>query len=198
MLYSLVIAGFIGAVVGQTPTLYDSFLNNELRNTDIPFYSVMNGTTMNSTLNGTTMNGTLNGTEAVQFKCQYIDGLDFYDIQPLSIVAESMGGYFNYSDPASGASIQVSFCKPLPQSLYCNLQEPSMAVLNHPVEGCVKLSGPSPTDNAKLKEIRDSTKDVGVQVQYTGGDPAFNFSVEIYCDKVDFQAINATYVVVGD
>ena len=111
MLYSIVLAGFIGAVVGQTPTLYDSFLNSELRNTDIPFYSVMNVTTMNNTLNG---------TEAVQFKCQYIDGLDFYDIQPLSIVAESMGGYFNYSDPATGASIQVSFCKPLPQSLYCN------------------------------------------------------------------------------
>ena len=96
MLYSLVLAGFVGAAVGQTPTLYDSFLDNELRMTDIPFYSVMNGTTMNSTLNG---------TEAIQFKCQYIDGLDFYDIQPLAIVAETMGGYFNYSDPVTGNSL---------------------------------------------------------------------------------------------
>lgn len=54
-----------------------------------------------------------------------------------------------------------------------------MAVLRHPVEGCIKLSGPSPTDNAMLKEIRNSTKDVGVQVLYTGGNPAYNFSVEI-------------------
>ena len=73
-----------------------------------------------------------------------------------------------------------------------------MAVLHHPLDGCVKLSGPSPTDNAQLKEIQNLTKDVGVKVQYTGGDPAYNFSVEIYCDKVDFQTINATYVVVGD
>lgn len=73
-----------------------------------------------------------------------------------------------------------------------------MAVLHHPVDGCVKLSGPSPTDNAQLKEIQNLTKDVGVKVQYTGGDPAYDFSVEIYCDKVDFQTINATYVVVGD
>ena len=101
MSYSLFLAGFVGAVVGQTPTLYESFLNSELRISEIPYYSVMNGTVMNSTLNG---------TEAVQFKCQYIDGLDFYDIQPLAIVADSMGGYFNYSDPATGVSLQVSFC----------------------------------------------------------------------------------------
>ena len=92
MLYSLVLAGFVGVAVGQTPTLYDNFLNTELRISEIPYYSVMNGTGMN---------GTQNGTEAVQFKCQYIDGLDFYDIQPLAIVADSMGGYFNYTDEAS-------------------------------------------------------------------------------------------------
>lgn len=106
---------------------------------EIPYYSVMNGTTMNNTLNG---------TEAVQFKCQYIDGLDFYDIQPLAIVAETMGGYFNYSDPATGVSLLVSFCHRLPQYLYCNLQEPTMAVLHNPIEGCVKLSGSSATENA--------------------------------------------------
>jgi hypothetical protein len=111
MLYSLVIAAFIGAVVGQTPSLYDSFLNNEVRNTGIPFFSVKNGTTMNSTLND---------SEAVQFECQYNDGLDFYDIQPLSIMADSMGGYFNYSVPVMGMSLLISFCKPLPKSLYCN------------------------------------------------------------------------------
>ena len=111
MLYSLVIAAFIGAVVGQTPSLYDSFLNNEVRNTGIPFFSEKNGTTINSTLND---------SETEQFKCQYNDGLDLYDIQPLSIMADSMGGYFNYSVPVMGMSLLVSFCKPLPKSLYCN------------------------------------------------------------------------------
>ena len=149
MLYSLVLAGFVGVAVGQTPTLYDNFLKTELRISEIPYYSVMNGTGMN---------GTLNGTEAVQFKCQYIDGLDFYDIQPLAIVADSMGGYFNYTDEATGASIQVSFCKPLPNNLYCDSQDPTMAVLHYPNNtGCVKLSGSSATDNAKLKQIGNSS-----------------------------------------
>jgi len=89
-----------------------------------------------------------NNTEAIQFKCQYMDGLDFYDIQPLAIVAEKYGGYFNYSDAKTGASIQVSFCGPLPQPLYCNLQEPSMAVLQLPDDSCVTLSGSNPTENA--------------------------------------------------
>jgi hypothetical protein len=97
------------------------------------------------------MNSTMNGTEAIQFKCQYMDGLDIYDIQPLAIVAESKGGYFEYNNAELNTTFDVTFCGPLPSAKFCSAESPSMAVLHHPIDGCISLSGKNPTDNAQLK-----------------------------------------------
>jgi len=180
MQLTLVLVGLVSLTAAYSPSLYPA------SSTFLGTLDDVEDIFANSTL--------VNNTEAIQFKCQYMDGLDFYDIQPLAIVAEKNGGYFNYTDATLGATMLVSFCGTLPPAQYCGPQEPTMAVLHHPIQGCVRLSGSNPTDNAQLKQIGKSSEDVGVNIQYSGGNPSYNLSIEIYCDKVDFQSINATYV----
>lgn len=112
-----------------------------------------------------------------------MDGLDFYDLQPLSIWGPRS---INYTDSKTGATMSLSFCQDLPESMYCNSSEPTMAVLHDPFGKCVKLSGPDPTKNAKLKELGDGQKDVGVTVDYLGGDPNYKLIISIVCSKENF------------
>lgn len=90
-----------------------------------------------------------------------MDGLDFYDLQPLSIWGPRA---INYTDETTGASMSLSFCQGLPEAMQCDAQSPTMAVLHDPLGNCVKLSGPDPTKNAKLKELGDGQNDIGVHV----------------------------------
>jgi Domain of unknown function (DUF4203) len=109
-------------------------------------------------------------------------------------VAEARGGYFEYKDEAKNVTGKVAFCGALPASETCN-NKASMVVLDSPMTGCVSLSGSNPTNNAAIKEIsQDPTKDLGIYIQYSGGDPQYNFTVEIQCNKqIDYQFVGATF-----
>lgn len=124
--------------------------------------------------------------EDIQFKCQYMAGLNFYDLQPLSIVQSF------YEFPAtdgSGKTFALSFCQDLPDDKWCDPQQPTMAVMHTPDGKCVTLSGSDPTKNADF-EVADADSNDGLDVLYNGGDEGYSFTVNIQCDSSqDFKLI---------
>ena len=61
-----------------------------------------------------------------QFRCQYMAGLNFYDLQPLGIANAS---YKVPSIDGSGRYILIAFCQDLPAEMWCSPTQSSMAVL---------------------------------------------------------------------
>lgn len=138
----------------------------------------------------------LNGTHVgdVQFKCQYMAGLNFYDIQPLGLAKP----YYKVpSLDGTNRTLYISFCQDLPEALWCdNDPVATMAIL---IEGnidgsekCVRLSGDSPTSNAAFN-VSDPDNNDGLKIEYNGGEAGFNLVVDIECDHdTDFEFLNST------
>jgi len=124
----------------------------------------------------------------VQFKCQYMAGLNFYDLQPLAIGQSSEGGFSKI--PGADNPLRVvylSFCQDLPEALWCDLSKPSMAVMvtldpdTLEETSCVTLSGDSPTKNAAFN-VSDPDNNDGLAIEYSGGDEGYILKVDIQCD----------------
>ena len=127
---------------------------------------------------GKTLRKNLDGT---QFKCQYMSGLSFYDLQPIEVFGPP---FLNFTDDRTGAQLLVSFCKELPDDLWCKPGYGTMAVIRDaPNKGdCIQLSGDDPTKNAKITE-KSPTSDDGVYLNFNGGDPNYNLTMDIQCLK---------------
>jgi hypothetical protein len=97
----------------------------------------------------------------VQFNCQYMAGLNFYDLQPLDIART----YYNFTNPLNPErSIMVSFCNDLPETLWCDLSRPSLAVLIDSKSGtCTPLSGSDSTKNAKF-DVAEPDENDGIEI----------------------------------
>lgn len=124
----------------------------------------------------------------VQFKCQYMAGLNFYDIQPLAIAQSADGGYSNVTGADNPLRrVYISFCQDLPELLWCTAKQPTMAVMvtidpeTFEEVSCVTLSGESPTKNAAFN-VSDPDNNDGLAIQYTGGDEGYKLTVDIQCD----------------
>lgn len=124
----------------------------------------------------------------VQFKCQYMAGLNFYDLQPLAIAQSAEGGFSNVTGADNHLKrVYLSFCQKLPERLWCELSKPSMAVMytvdpdTFEETSCVTLSGESPTKNAAFN-VSDPDNNDGLAVEYNGGDEGYLLKVDIQCD----------------
>ena len=130
------------------------------------------------------------GLKDVQYNCQYLAGLNFYDLQLLA-VAKPM-----YEVNVTNSTIfQISFCHSLPEEYWCNDQE-SMAVLRNTSElggGCVTLSGPDPTKNAAFTVANETAND-GININYSGGDPGWNLTIQIQCLQENYNLIDGSFV----
>lgn len=76
----------------------------------------------------------------------------------------------------------LSFCNDLPENLWCDPQDSTMAVLRNSETGeCVRLSGPDPTTDSAFSVLNETTND-GLRITYSGGDANFSFALNIPCN----------------
>ena len=84
----------------------------------------------------------------VQNKCQYMAGLNFYDLQPLALAQKNQFTNVSAID-SPNKYVYISFCHTLPENLWCeDDHEGTMAVLveldpedDFREKSCVRLSG---------------------------------------------------------
>jgi hypothetical protein len=121
----------------------------------------------------------------IQYKCQYQAGLNFYDLQPLAIYQRS----YNFS-LGGNLVMYLSFCNDLPEYLWCNPEDSTMAVLRDgDTGGCVRLSGPDPTNDAAFSVLNETIND-GLRITYSGGDANYSFALNIPCNhSTPFNAL---------
>jgi hypothetical protein len=82
--------------------------------------------------------------------------------------------------------VVISFCKDLPELLWCDAGKPTMAVLQErdpegKVTSCATLSGDSPTKNAAF-DVSDPDNNDGLKLIYNGGDAGYYLTVDIQCN----------------
>lgn len=83
--------------------------------------------------------------------------------------------------------VYISFCQDLPEALWCKSDpQGTMAVLVEvDAQGeevsCTRLSGDSPTKNAKFN-VSDPDNNDGLKIEYTGGAEGYNLYVDVQCD----------------
>ena len=76
----------------------------------------------------------------------------------------------------------LSFCNDLPENLWCNAEDSTMAVLRDSYTGeCVRLSGPDPTKDSAFSVLNETIND-GLRITYSGGDANFSFALNIPCN----------------
>ena len=76
----------------------------------------------------------------------------------------------------------LSFCNDLPENLWCNAEDSTMAVLRDSGTGeCFRLSGPDPTNDAAFSVLNETTND-GLRITYSGGDANYSFALNIPCN----------------
>lgn len=118
----------------------------------------------------------------IQFKCQYQAGLNFYDLQPLALAKS----YYEIPTfDGTNRTIFIAFCNDLPESLWCDPQQPSMAVIVEDAAhggNCSSLSGSDPTVDAAFS-ISNTTSNDGLTITYTGGDSGYGLVVDIPCNQ---------------
>lgn len=113
----------------------------------------------------------------VQFRCNYLAGLNFYNLVPLAAID-------SYTIPSgTNQRAVVSFCKHLKNdtltALGCRITQ-TMAVFIDETNKCHILSGSDITKNANF-DVDNKTTNDGLRINYNGGDAGYNMTLEVKC-----------------
>ena len=115
----------------------------------------------------------------LHYKCQYMAGLNFYDLKPLGENQD----HYSYSD-GKGSTIYISFCNNLPASALitagCDSTKSAMSVLADST-GCHILTGSDPTADTSF-QVLNTDDDNGLVITYKNGDPNYGLVLDMTCD----------------
>lgn len=123
----------------------------------------------------------------LKFNCQYMAGLNFYDLRPLGYEKD----HYSYTDLVRNKTIFISFCNNLPPNVLetagCSTNIQSMSILRDSKGVCHILTGNNPKEDTSFN-ILNTDDDNGLAITYKGGESNYGLVVDMTCDvNKDFE-----------